>query len=70
MAAKSMTVDEFRSKIWEHLKDLPDDTEILFGGGDLSFFQCKHGDYRSDGRTPKAIHLEFNELYHVNDDPI
>lgn len=57
----SITALDFRKKIWEEIKDLPDDAEITFGGGDLMFFRMKpRGDF---------LCMEFNQVYTVTVDP-
>lgn len=55
---KTMTLADFRRQIWDQLKNLPDDTEIIFGAGDLSFYRVKK-------RGPKLEQIEFNEAYKV-----
>lgn len=64
-----MTVGEFKDLIWSQLKNLPDDAEIFFGTGDLSFYRCKTRLYRKDDKTPQLVQLEFNELYEVTHTP-
>jgi len=44
---------------------LPDDTEIYFGMGDLTFCRPKTRMYRADDRTPKMVQIEFNEIYQI-----
>lgn len=68
MNLKTMTLGEFRQQILDHLRGLPDDTEITFGMGDLSVYRCKTRLYRPDNKTPKHIQIEFNEIYEVIQD--
>lgn len=65
---KTITLGELRHEL-SNLLNYPDDTEIIFGQGDLSFCRFKHWLYRADDKTPKIIDLEFNELYKVTHDP-
>lgn len=65
---KTITLGELRSEL-TRLLSYPDDTEIIFGQGDLSFYRFKTWLYRADDQTPKTIDLEFNELYKVTVDP-
>ncbi len=44
----------------------PDDTEIIFGLGDLSFSKPKQRHDGLDG-LPVLLQIEFNELYQVTD---
>lgn len=58
----TMTVAEFKERIWSQIKDLPDSDEITFGQGDLSF-------YRTKWRGDHLLNLEFNQVYSVTSDP-
>jgi hypothetical protein len=44
----AMTLTQFRDQIWSQLKNLPADTEIVFGAGDRHFYRCKTRLYRQD----------------------
>ena len=65
---KTITLGELRHELTK-LLSYPDDTEIIFGQGDLSFYKFKPWLYRADEKTPKLVDLEFNELYKVTVDP-
>jgi hypothetical protein len=65
MTVDSITLDEFKARIWEQLRDLPGDTEIVFGTGDLTLYRCKTRLYRADNKTPKIVQIEFNQLYEI-----
>jgi len=54
---KTITAKIFKSQIC----DLPDDAEIYFGHGDLSFLQVK-------SRSNNLFQVEFNELYELEDE--
>ncbi|MES9830518.1 MAG: hypothetical protein ABW201_19870 [Candidatus Thiodiazotropha sp.] len=69
MTIKIITLGELRVRCLDHLMRLPDDTEIVFGSGDLSFYRIKTRQYRADDKTPKHIQIEFNELYEVVHEP-
>lgn len=58
----TMTVAEFKERIWSQIKDLPDSDEISFGQGDLSF-------YRPKWRGDHLLNLEFDQVYSVTSDP-
>lgn len=67
MALKTITLGELKARLaW--MKDLPDDTEITFGSGDLSFYRGKTRLYRSDDQTPAIVNIEFGELYQITHD--
>ncbi|MCU7933714.1 MAG: hypothetical protein KZQ99_02400 [Candidatus Thiodiazotropha sp. (ex Dulcina madagascariensis)] len=68
MTTKIIALGELRLQCLDHLVRLPDDTEIAFGSGDLSFHRIKTRLYRADDKTPKNIQIEFNELYEVTHD--
>lgn len=53
----------------EWMRDLPDDTKITFGAGDLSFVRAKTRLYRPDDKTPAIVNIEFGELYEITMDP-
>lgn len=60
----TITLGQLRSEL-EQYKDTPDDTEIFFGSGDISFYRFKNRQYKPDSDTPTLINLEFNEVYVV-----
>jgi len=57
----TMTVFDFKHLIWPHIENLPDNAEIYFGNGDLSFHRPK---FRGEILT-----IEFNQLYTITSDP-
>ena len=61
---KTILLGNLRHEL-ETLLSHPDDTEITFGQGDLSFYRFKNTLYRSDEKTPQRVILQFNELYKV-----
>lgn len=61
---KTMTLGELRAKL-AYSADLPDDTKIFFGAGDLSLYRLKN----RGGDGEDLIQFEFNELYRVVLDP-
>lgn len=66
---KTITVGELRNDL-ERLLSCPDDTEVFFGGGNLSYYRLKNRGYRSDDSDePSLVQFEFNELYEVTLDP-
>jgi hypothetical protein len=65
MTVDAITLDEFRARIWEQLRNLPGDTEIVFGAGDLTLYRCKTRLFRADNKTPKIVQIEFNQLYEI-----
>ncbi|MGB6054616.1 MAG: hypothetical protein WBG17_05190 [Burkholderiaceae bacterium] len=67
MKLKTITLGELKSKL-QWVLALPDDTEITFGGGDLSFFTAKTSLYDAADQ-PKIVQLRFNEIYKVVIDP-
>jgi hypothetical protein len=69
MADKTMTVADFRRLICNPISHLPDDTEIVFGQGDLRFYRLKNRGYLADDQTPSLVQIEFNELYELTLDP-
>ncbi|MFM0022161.1 hypothetical protein [Paraburkholderia azotifigens] len=64
-----MTVGEFKRRIADYVKDLPDDAEIYFGQGDLSFYRMKNRSYFESSDTPNLVQIEFNQVYEVDIDP-
>lgn len=67
MKLKTITLGELRADLaW--MKDLPDDTEVTFGNGDLSYVRAKTRLYRADDRTPAIVNIEFSELYAITHD--
>lgn len=65
MEPKTITIAELKDRCLNHLMSLPDDTEVFFGVGDLTFYRPKTRLYRADNRTPQLVQLEFNELYEI-----
>ncbi|HBP87147.1 MAG TPA: hypothetical protein DD706_05560 [Nitrospiraceae bacterium] len=53
----TMTVGE----LLDYLKNVPPDTDLFFGNGDLSF-------YRTEWRGDKFLQIEFNQVYTVEID--
>ncbi|WP_145956518.1 hypothetical protein [Burkholderia pseudomallei] len=51
----TMTVREFKDRIVDQIKNLPDDSEIFFGAGDLSFYRVKNRGYIGDSDTPRLV---------------
>jgi hypothetical protein len=65
---KTITLGELKQRLaW--VSELDDDTEIIFGGGDLNFCRAKTRLYRADNQTPAIVQIEFNQLYEVTMDP-
>ncbi|AXK61512.1 hypothetical protein DCN14_01750 [Burkholderia sp. IDO3] len=64
-----MTVREFKDRIVDQIKNLPDDSEIFFGAGDLSFYRVKNRGYIGDSDMPRLVQIEFNQVYEVGIDP-
>lgn len=67
MKLKTITLGELKADL-QWLKDLPDDTQISFGAGDLSYIRAKTRLYRADDQTPAIINIEFGELYQITHD--
>lgn len=67
MKLKTITLGDLKAKL-EWMRDLPDDTEITFGNGDLTFSRAKPRLYRPDNDTPAIINIEFGELYEITHD--
>jgi len=44
------------------LKNVPPDTDLIFGSGDLEF-------YRTKWRGNDLLQIEFNQIYTVDHDP-
>jgi hypothetical protein len=65
MAINTMTGAEFKEKFLPFIKNLKDDDEVFFGGGDLSFNRFKE---RGPVVGPKLHNIEFNEAYKVTSD--
>ncbi|WP_186191025.1 hypothetical protein [Burkholderia gladioli] len=66
----TITVRDFKERITNFLADLPDDSEIYFGTGDLSFHRIKPRKYHDASKTVAAlVQIEFNQLYTVDEDP-
>lgn len=67
MELKTITIGELKKQLaW--LTGLPDDTEIFFGAGNLSFVRAKTRLYRRDNVTPQRVQIEFMELYAITED--
>ena len=65
---KTITLGELKLQLgW--VLDLPDDTEITFGAGDLSFYRPKTALYDAHD-IPKRVQIQFNELYSVTFEPV
>ncbi|WP_457425637.1 hypothetical protein [Roseateles sp. P5_E7] len=60
---KTITLGALRAHM-AFMKDMPEDTPIFFGGGNLSLYRLKN---RGGGED--LIQFEFNELYEVTMDP-
>lgn len=58
-----VTLGELRHEL-QGLLDLPDDTEVTFGHGDLRFYRLKN---RGPVAGPAVINFEFSTLYQVTD---
>lgn len=66
---KTITIGELRHDL-QALLSYPDDTEVFFGQGDLTFYRTKARHYRSEkSAVPSLVQIEFNELYEVTLDP-
>ena len=57
-----ITLGELRGDL-KGLLDLPDDTEVTFGAGDLRFNRLKN---RGPVEGPAVINFEFSTLYKVS----
>lgn len=65
---KMISLGHFKRKLaWAW--NLPDDTPIFFGSGDLSFHRLQSAQYGPDDKTPILLNFEFNEIYTVTPDP-
>ncbi len=51
----TMTVREFKDRIVKQIEHLPDDSEIFFGAGDLSFYRVKNRGYIGNSNTPRLV---------------
>lgn len=69
MKIKTITLGELKDRFLEQISNLPDDTEITFGGGLLSVYRLKPRLYRVDNKTPQIVDLEFSEVFTVDIDP-
>jgi len=67
MKLKTIKLGDLKAQL-EWMRDLPDDTEIKFGNGDLTFSRAKTRLHRPDNQTPAIINIEFGELYEVTHD--
>ncbi len=66
---KTVPLGELKDRFLEQISNLPDDTEITFGGGLLSVYRLKPRLYRADNKTPQIVDLEFSEVFTVDIDP-
>lgn len=67
MKLKTISLDDLKAQL-EWMKDLPGDTQITFGQGNLSFVRAKTRLYRADNQTPAIVNIEFEELYEITHD--
>lgn len=67
MKLKTITLGELKADL-QWIRGLPDDTQVTFGSGDLSYVRAKTRLYRPDNQTPAIINIEFGELYEVTHD--
>lgn len=60
---KTVTIGELRNYL-EELLEQPDDAEVFFGSGDISFKRVKN---RSplDPNSKRIYQFEFNDLYSI-----
>ncbi|MGK5080484.1 hypothetical protein [Janthinobacterium sp. HLX7-2] len=58
----TMTLWELRLKL-KILDDLPDDTLVTFGSGDLSIHRARELRYPPEKNIPPMVNIEFNEIY-------
>lgn len=58
---KIITVGELRHDLTQLLA-MPDDTEVFFGSGNLSFYRIKN---RGPVTGTQLLQVEFNEVYTV-----
>lgn len=49
-----------KTKLIEHLNNIPDNALIIFGQGDLKFYRIKQ-------RGDNLYQIEFNQTYQVDD---
>lgn len=61
MEIKTITLGELRSEL-QSLLDMPNDTKVTFGAGDLSFRRMKD---RGPIEGPAVMNMEFYEIYRV-----
>lgn len=66
---KTITLGELRQFYLSQLDGLRDDTEVMFGGGQLSLYRIKTRLYQPDNKTPKLLDFEFSEVFTVVVDP-
>lgn len=62
---KTITVSELREKLRELLA-MPDNTEVFFGQGDLSWYRIKA---RGPIEGPQLMQIEFSQAYTITMDP-
>jgi len=66
----TMTVRDFKERIVSYIESMPDDAEIYFGAGDLSFHRIKPRQYEDASKTVTTLlQIEFNQVYEVDIDP-
>ena len=61
---KTMTLAQLREEV-AFYSDLPGDTLVTFGEGDLSFNRIEPRLFSDDNRVPILLSVEFNEVYKV-----
>jgi hypothetical protein len=66
MKPKTMTGAEFKLRFKPLLDGLKDNDEIMFGGGELSFYRPKD---RGPTDGPRLVDIEFNEIFKVTVQP-
>jgi len=60
---KTITLGEIRHDL-KQLLERPDDTEIYFGAGDLSYYRTKDRGPAEPGARG-LVQVEFNEVYKI-----
>ena len=63
---KTMSGAELKLHLREFINNLPDDAQVYFGVGDLSFHRVKE---RGPVNGPRLVQFDFNEIYSVTLDP-
>lgn len=59
----TMSGESFRLHFADLVKNIKDDDEVYFGGGDLTFYRIKD---RGPIAGPRMIQIEFGETYDVH----